>query len=176
MDFTDVFQDLRIVFIIVGIALMVAGFLLHQLAIAIPGFIIGGIIGLLIGSLDNFDQPMLIGLLGGIAGAVIAIFFENLIIFILGAVAAIILLYFIKDDPSTFLIIVAGLIGGITALTVWKFCVVVITSIIGSFLFCGGTDTLDSSLPILLTLIGIAVQYGLIVLFPSLKKIALGEP
>ena len=170
MEFYDVIDNFRIVIVIIGIALLVAGFYLHQLAVAIPGFIVFAIIGLLIGHFENHDEPLLTGLVSGIIGALIAIFLEKVIIFLLGASALILLLFFINDDPPALLIIIMGLGGGITALSIYKFFIVIITSIMGSFLFCGGTDTIDTSLPVILTFIGIAIQYGLLWAFPGLRE------
>jgi len=167
---SDIFEDYETILIIAGIAFLVAGFLIYKLGIMIPGFIIGGIIGLIIGSFEGSDEALMFGLIGGAIGAVIALALEELLIFLLGAGAAILLLFLINDDPSTLAVIIVGLIGGIIALAIWKFWIIVVTSILGSILFCIGTDTLDSGLPIVLTFVGIGIQYGLKRLFPSLSE------
>lgn len=156
---------LRVGLTLAGLASLLAGWAIYRFVLAIPGFIIGALIGAALAH----NQPELVILLSalffGIIGAAIALALIDLAIFLTGAfiggvLTASLLFAATESEPNWLLVIVGALIGGVLLLALRKFLVIVATALLGSLLISTGLEWGEPWFIVLMTLIGIAVQYG----------------
>lgn len=168
---------LRLVLILAGIVLVCAGFYLYEFLIALPGFIIGAVLGSAVLQDHNVIIIFFGAIFMGIIGAVIALFLFKLILFLSGALVGAVLLSLLSTEPL--ILIIGGVICGIITLALWKFIGVVVTSFLGAVSLCLGTNSINNEwILVIITIAGIAIQYGVtknIKWRPSMGKLKMKE-
>jgi hypothetical protein len=160
-------QAARGVFALAGLALLVAGYKIYRFVIALPGFLIGALLGAVLGygSAESWLLAILGLVLGGLAGAALALLLHDLAVFLLGALiggalAGIVFAGFGDSGPPILAMIIGGIIGGAGLLALSHMWVVLLSSIVGAVLFGFGIGA-GPGWMILFCLGGIGVQYGL---------------
>lgn len=173
-DLPDLLDNpaVRVPLILAGLALLLAGYWLVKFMIALPGFIIGALVGAAIGTAlqgGEFGFLSIVGglLVGGIgAGLALLLFYVGIFLsgfglglFIGSALGAGVLH---NNDVARVLGIILGIILGIVAVVLWKFVQIVLTAGMGTALLGTALGWMDKPfLLLLIWLVGIAVQYGL---------------
>ena len=159
-DVYKIIEGYETILIIVGLIMVLFGFVFHQFLVALPGILLGGIIGFILVLFGGQTEPILGLFIGAIVGGALAIFLEEAIVFVLGCLIFITVTLLAKGDASLVAIVILGIIGGLTALWLRKFWIITSTSFFGAFLISIGIESLNLVLILLLTIIGIAFQYG----------------
>ncbi len=158
----------RWVFAIAGLALLVAGYKIYRFVIALPGFVIGALVGAGLGY-AGADENWLIAILGlilgGMAGAALALLLHDLAVFLLGALiggalAALVFAGLGDSGPPLLPVLIGAIIGGAGLLALSHLWIVVLSSFVGAVMFGFGVDA-DPGWMLIFFLGGIAVQYGL---------------
>jgi hypothetical protein len=156
---------LRILYILVGILLLVAGWRLVDYIIAVAGFIVGASLG--VSLLGNGNEIMaLVGLVaGGLIGAVLALALQYVAIFAIGAYIGAILTAQIWALLSaaplpTAVLIVGAIIGGIVVLGLSFQFLVLVSAAIGAVLI-GQVLNLGALWIFVLFILGVIVQVAL---------------
>lgn len=169
MDLFEGLEVLRIGLVIVGTLYLLAGIWFHFLFIQLNGFVIGGILGALIGPLLFDDYELLMSIIGfitlGVIGAGLAVFLDLLGVFfsglILGAIGGGLGYYIAFDsDPSVGIFLFFGIIGGVLMLTLYRTWLIGLTSFIGA-VYLGLGLNIHPGWWLLFFLIGIGVQSSL---------------
>lgn len=159
---------LRIVIVIVGLALLLAGFAIYEFLIQLVGFLTGGVLGAVVGGLlaDGEIWGGIVGfIIGGILGAALALILFYIGIFLGGAFGGAAIFgglwaFLLNDSPPAFWLIIGGILGGIAMIALHRFWITALTAALGAILFGLGI----SAPPIwwiLFFFIGMGVQYGL---------------
>jgi hypothetical protein len=159
----------RVISGIVGVLMLLAGFIIYELLIYIMGFITGGLFGAVIGSLLSSDGygfliTMLGFLLGGALGAALALFLTYLGVFFSGVGIGIALFsgiwYLIfEDSPPNAVLIIGALLGGVGMILLFRFWIMALTAAFGALLFGFAIDAAPAWW-FLFFLIGLGVQTG----------------
>jgi hypothetical protein len=180
---TDILKNptLRIPIFLAGLALLLAGVWLAEYVIALPGFVIGAVLGASIGTAahgGNFGiLSVLLALVAGIFGAWLAMALFFLGVFFSGFVTGFILggsigtAISLSRETSTIIGIVFGLFAGILAAAYWQFLQMIISAGVGAVLI-STTLGIDNK-PILMVIIwafGIAWQWVMLKVIGPLKK------
>lgn len=168
---TDVLKNpaLRIPVFLAGLALLLAGLWLAELIIALPGFVIGAILGASLGTSVNHGQfgilSILFAILAGIIGAWLALALFALGMFISGFAIGFVVggsigsTIFHNKDATTTIGVILGIFTGILAVVLGKFLETVISSGVGAALIGVSLGITDKPvLLILIWLFGIAIQ------------------
>jgi hypothetical protein len=161
-----VLEAMRAVFVLAGLALLLAGWKIYRLVVALPGLLIGAVLGAALGygAAENWLLAFLGVVLGGLLGAGLALLFHDVAVFVIGAIigAAITagLLLAISDSPPALLIIIGGLLSGAALLALARMWVVVLSAIVGAVLFGAGIGA-GLGWMVVFCLGGVAAQYGL---------------
>jgi hypothetical protein len=182
---TDVLNNptLRIPIFLAGLALLLAGLWLAEFIIAVPGFVIGAVIGAGIGTASNDGQfgilSVLLAIVAGAVGAWLALALFYLGVFLSGFAIGFVVggsigaAIFHSKDATTTIGIILGIFAGIMAVALWKFLQIVISSGVGAALIGVALGINDKPvLLILIWLIGIASQSGLLKVIGPPKKTA----
>ena len=188
-EFLDVFGFssgiIRAVLILVGILYLLAGFKIHHFIIQLTGFIFGGLLGAIVlaGVTDQVQGLMaIIGfVVGGMIGAGLALFLEQLGVFLIGATAGAFLgatLFGVglESEVSTMITFacIFGIVGGVIFLALYKAWIIGVTSLIGAILI-GISTGAGPGIMLLLFLVGVGIQYGLMQVLGPAKSEA-GSP
>lgn len=159
-------EIIRVIMVIVGALYLFLGMWFHFLFIQINGFIVGGILGALLGPLLYEEYELLMSIVGfiglGLIGAAIALFLDLLGVFISGTILGAIgggAGYYIafNSDPSAGIFIFSGIIGGFVLLALYRSWLIGLTSLIGS-VFMGIGFNVHPGWWLLFFLIGIGFQ------------------
>lgn len=182
---TDVLNNpaLRIPIFLAGLALLLAGLWLVELIIALPGFVIGAIIGAGIGTSASNGHfgilSVLLAIVVGALGAWLALALFALGVFLSGFAIGFVVggsignAIFHNQDAMTTIGIILGIFAGILAVALWKFLEIVVSSGVGAALI--GVSVGITNKPVLLVLVwlfGIAVQSGLLKVIGPPKRTA----
>lgn len=138
-----------------GLLYCFAGYKLFRFILALTGFLVAGsVAGVLSGWLSTGDVVVMLvcGLFGGLCGALALTFVYKLGVFGLGSMAAILVCQQVSmdmiDAPMWFILVCAGLLGGIVALVLERPAMTLATAAIGAWLssiaayvFILGVDT-----------------------------------
>jgi len=161
----EILEPFRWAFILVGLSLLLLGWKLYRFAIAVPGIILGGILGTMLGGMD-FNLWSLVGLLlGALFGGWIALVLHDLVIFLMGgAVAALatggLWIGIFNLEPPALLLIIMGIIGGVLLLALSRAAVVFLSAAVGALSLGIGMGT-EGPLILVFFIVGVVVQYGL---------------
>jgi hypothetical protein len=156
---------LRILYILIGILLLVAGWRLVDYIVAVAGFIVGASLG--VSLLGNGNEVMaLVGLVaGGLIGAVLALALQYVAIFAIGAYIGAILTAQIWALVSaavlpTAVLIVGAIIGGVIVLALSFQFMVLVSAAVGAVLI-GQVLALGPVWIFVLFILGVIVQVAL---------------
>jgi len=162
---------MEIIRLFLGIIMLTMGRRLYWLFLGGAGFIFGfDIAGRLIHGLSH-GAVLVIALLAGITGAVIAVFLQKLAIVIGGFLAGGYLLPLLLEEIGIefvhyhwILFVIGGLFGAVFMSALFGWALIILSSALGSFLILQslhvGTQV-SKLLFIFLLILGIAIQYGL---------------
>jgi len=152
----------RIIRGIVGFLLLFAGYALYKLLVMLIGVIVGAIMGYGFGVEEGGRLlGILLLLVGGWLGGVLAWFLHMLVVFAIGAFCGAILLAALIDG-ETWVLIVGGLLGGILLLALFQLLIVLTTASTGAVLFGGLALGASDAVILILFVLGVLVQYGLL--------------
>jgi len=159
----------RVISGIVGLLMLLAGFIIYELLIYIMGFLTGGTIGaavgLLLSSNDNEIIITLLGfLLGGALGAALALFLTYLGVFLSGVGIGILIfsglwLLIFDDFPPDGILILGALLGGVGMILLFRLWIMALTAAFGAIGF-GIAINADPAWWFLFFLVGLGVQTG----------------
>ena len=155
----------RLILAIAGLALLVAGWKIYRFAVALPGAVLFGVLGLGLTYADTDSWILaILGLsLGAVVGGFLALALHALVVFLLGGLLGSVLiggLYGAVTDafPPAFLLLIAGIMGGVALLWLSRAWTTALTSAIGAFLFTLGIGAPFAWILVFFVL-GIVVQY-----------------
>jgi hypothetical protein len=130
-----------IVGLLIGIVILFFGRRLFWLCVAAVGFAVGVQIAPLIINEPSSVLALLIALVFGVLGALLALFLQKIAIAVLGFLAggklagAIAAAFFVHyTQYSTIIFVVGGIIGAILLLAVFDWALIVVSSFIGAYL------------------------------------------
>jgi len=130
-----------IVGLLIGIVILLFGRRLFWLCVAAVGFAVGVQIAPLIINEPSSVLALLIALVFGVLGALLALFLQKIAIAVLGFLAggklagAIAAAFFVHyTQYSTIIFVVGGIIGAILLLAVFDWALIVVSSFIGAYL------------------------------------------
>ncbi len=159
---------MQIVFFLVGLAVLTMGRKLFWLAVAAIGFVFGLALGMQLTNGQAGWLVLMVALLGGVIGAVLAIWLQKIAAgiagFLLGGYLAVWLAEILNFGPNmwTWLIfIVGGIIGIILVLSLIEVALIGVTALIGAALMVqvfNLTLAVAGILFIALVIVGIVIQ------------------
>lgn len=163
-ELDDFLVPIQVIMAIAGLAMLLAGYKIYRYVIMIPGLILGGVLGMVIGADENTFLAIVGLLLGALIGAGLALLIHDLLIFLIGAGIGVSLVAGItlanNNVPEAWAIILGAIVGGIGLLALSRAAIIFYTSAVGSLLFGLGIQTTGLWL-VLFFVIGVGVQYGL---------------
>ena len=134
-------SSVTIVGVLIGIAILFFGRKLFWLTVAAVGFAVGVEIAPLLVNESSSLLALLIALVLGILGALLALFLQKIAIAVLGFFAggklatAIAAAFFVHyAQYSTIIFVIGGIIGAILLLAVFGWALIVVSSFIGAYL------------------------------------------
>ena len=159
---------IQIVFFVVGLAVLVMGRKLFWLAVAAIGFVVGLALGIQLTDGQANWLVIMVAVLGGLIGAVLAIWLQKIAAgiagFLLGGYLALWLAEILNFGPNmwTWLIFIAGgIVGVILVLSLLEVALIGVSALIGAALIVqvfALSPTVASVLFIALTIVGIVIQ------------------
>jgi len=157
---------LRIVYIIAGILLLVAGWWVYEYIVAIAGFLVGASLGLsLVGGTHNEAIAFLALIAGGLIGALLALVLQYVAIFFIGAYIGAVVTAQLWAALSTtpvpdLAIVIGGIVGGLILLTLAYQFIVLVSAAVGAVLL-GTALNLGVVWMLVFFIVGIILQYAL---------------
>ncbi len=134
-------SSVTIIGVLIGIAILFFGRKLFWLTVAAVGFAVGVEIAPLLVNESSSLLALLIALVLGILGALLALFLQKVAIAVLGFFAggklatAIAAAFFVHyAQYSTIIFVIGGIIGAILLLAVFGWALIVVSSFIGAYL------------------------------------------
>ena len=134
-------SSVTIIGVLIGIAILFFGRKLFWLTVAAVGFAVGVEIAPLLVNEPSSLLALLIALVLGILGALLALFLQKIAIAVLGffaggklatAIAAAFFVHYAQH--STIIFVIGGIIGAILLLAVFGWALIVVSSFIGAYL------------------------------------------
>ncbi|MBN2555465.1 MAG: DUF4203 domain-containing protein [Anaerolineales bacterium] len=163
-ELDDFLVPIQVIMAIAGLAMMLAGYKIYRYVIMIPGIILGGVLGMVIGADENTFLAIVGLLLGALIGAGLALLIHDLLIILIGASIGVAMVAGItlanNNMPEAWAIILGAIVGGIGLLALSRAAIIFYTSAVGSLLFGLGIQTTGLWL-LLFFAVGVGVQYGL---------------
>jgi hypothetical protein len=163
------------IYILLGLILLVLGRKLFWLLVGAVGFIVG----MNLAQLFATEQPawaiLLIALLGGLVGSVLAVFLQRIMVAVAGFLAAGYVLtqlmaYFQVElgGIAWLVFLLGGALGAVLASATFDWALVILSSLTGAALFVEGLTglvagfegLLSALLLLILFMVGIAIQVG----------------
>lgn len=162
---------MNLLFLMIGGALLVLGRRLFWLLVAVLGFLAGFYFAAQQLSGDLAWLALVVGIIFGIAGALLAMFFQGIAIglagFLGGGMIAINLLEFLglgETSYSWIAFIIGGILGVILIGLVFDWALILLSTIVGAFLIVNAIETssvVGYLVFFILLIAGIAVQSGI---------------
>jgi hypothetical protein len=155
----------RLILIVGGIVLLLAGWLIHDLIIVIAGFLIGGLIALSLVNESNAAIALILFLIGGIIGAAVAYFLWFAAVFLIGGYIGLVItrslaLAFGFTPVSDMALLVGLVIGGLILLILSFEFLIIFSAIVGAQMVAVGFG-LGVEWVILLAILGVIAQFVL---------------
>lgn len=151
----------RAIMMLTGIVLLIAGWRIYRGVIALPGLLLGALIGARFGASESSDIVALIGLVAGAGlGALLALVLHDVAVFALGGYLGATLALSLTDWNPTLMIILGGVIGGVLLIALFYMLLFAVTAVIGALLL-GGAIGASPAVMALLAAVGVIVQYNL---------------
>lgn len=158
-------QVVRVLMIVVGIVLLVAGWRVYEFVIIIAGAMVGAAVATsLVVSNDAFSNLLAL-LVGGVIGAVLSMFLYYVAVFLVGMHFGILLTnglatLFSLQPVSPLVLILGGIIGGLILLGLSFEFLIVLSSLVGGQMLSMGLG-LGPVWTLVFAVIGVAVQFAL---------------
>ena len=156
---------MRVMMIVVGLVLLVAGWRVYEYVIVIAGALVGAAIATsLVVSTDTLTNLVVL-LVGGVIGAALSMFLYYVAVFLIGMHFGILLTNgiaatFALQPVSPLVLIVGGVIGGVILLGLSFQFLVILSSLVGAQLFVVALG-LPTVWMLVIALLGILIQFGL---------------
>ncbi len=155
-------ETARIILIIGGIILLVAGWAVYDFIILIAGFLIGGLIALSFFNEPNTVIALAVFVVGGLIGAALAAVLWFLAVFLIGGYIGIVLTRSLAVAlgfglPSDIVLLIALIVGGVLLLLISFELLIVFSAIVGAQMVALGFG-LEAQWVILLAILGIVLQ------------------
>lgn len=155
----------RILLIIGGIALLLAGWRIYDYIVIIAGAVVGATIALSLVTTDNTVITVAAVVIGGLLGAALGVFLYYAAVFIIGAYIGIVLanafLTAISTTPPSELgLLVGGIVGGLILLALSFEFLVLLAALVGAQMLSLGLG-LPLIWTVIFTIIGVLVQLAL---------------
>jgi hypothetical protein len=158
-------QTTTIVLAVLGAVLLLGGRQFFWLFVGILGFVAGLLVAPMVAGYQSFAVLWVVGLIGGILGALLALFFQHVAIavggFMAGAVAGRYLVQLLGYHPSTPVILVGGIIGTVALILLFDWALMALSSVVGAALIIsafGPQLPLAPLLFMILAVVGVIVQ------------------
>lgn len=154
----------RVIMVIGGVILLLAGWRIYDWVIVIAGIVIGAATAVALVGENNTIMMVAALLIGGLIGAVIAVFAYYVAVFFIGAYIGLLLAGTIATSldmtpVSVWILLLAALLGGILLLTLSYEMLVLLSSLVGAQLIVIALALQPQTLWIIgLTLAGIVLQ------------------
>src|ERR1043165_112573 len=133
-------SSVTIVGVIIGVVILFFGRKLFWLCVGAVGFAVGVEIAPLLVNESSSLLALLIALIFGVLGALLALFLQKLAIAVLGFLAggklatAIAAAFFVQyAQYSTIIFVIGGIIGAILLLAVFNWALIIVSSFIGAY-------------------------------------------
>lgn len=152
----------RVLFVIGGIILLVAGWRIYDYVIVVAGFLVGAALALSLVDTNNTVLDLVVLLIGGIIGALLSVFLYYIAVFVVGAYLGIVLTSALAaalnfTPVSSVVLLIGGVIGGLILLGLSVEFVLVIAALVGAQLITLGLG-LNATWTLILAVIGIVLQ------------------
>ena len=157
---------MRVVLILGGLVLLIAGWRIYDFIVVVAGFIIGASIGISLFPTDNNLLMLAALLVGGLIGAILSIFLYYVAVFVIGAYIGIVLTNALAMGldltPVTGLaLLVGGLIGGLLLIGLSFEFLVLLSALVGAQMLSLGLG-LDFIWTVIFAVIGVIIQLGMV--------------
>jgi hypothetical protein len=157
-------QTTTIVLAVLGAVLLLGGRQFFWLFVGIMGFAAGLQVAPMVAGYQSFAMLWVVGLIGGILGALLALFFQHVAIaiggFMAGAMAGGYLVQLLGYHPCPPVILVGGIIGTVALILLFDWALMVLSSVVGAALII---NAFGPQLPLAPLLFMILVVVGVIV-------------
>jgi hypothetical protein len=155
----------RVLILIGGIVLLLAGWRIHDLIILIAGFLIGAAVASSLVITDNALINIGILLIGGLIGAALSALVYVVAVFLIGAYVGIALTGGLASalaltPVSPIVLLLGALLGGLILLALSYQFVILLSAVVGAQMITLSLG-LDAVWTVILAIIGIVVQLGL---------------
>jgi hypothetical protein len=152
----------RILFVIGGVLLLVAGWRIYEFIILLAGILIGASVGAALVGQSELVLQVAAALVGGLIGAVLAIFLYYLAVFFIGAYVGIILTNAIAvalgaEVVSALVLFIGALIGGLLLLALSIELLILLAVVVGAQLLVLGLG-LGAEWILIFIIVGVIVQ------------------
>jgi hypothetical protein len=156
---------MRVLFVLGGILLLVAGWRVYDYIVVIAGFLIGASIGASLVTTESSLIVVAAMLIGGMLGAALGFFLYYAAVFVIGAYIGVILtnalaLALSTTPVSPLVLLIGGLIGGMILIGLSFEFLVVLSSIVGAQMLVRGLG-LDSLWILIFAVMGVVLQFTL---------------
>ena len=156
---------MRVVMIVVGLVLLVAGWRVYEFIIVIAGAMVGAAIATSLVVTTDTAMYLLVLLIGGVIGAVLSWFLYYVAVFLIGMHFGILLTNglaatFALQPVSPLVLLIGGVIGGIILLGLSFQFLIILSSLVGAQLLVVALG-LPTIWTLVIALIGILLQFGL---------------
>ena len=159
---TPTSETARIILIIGGIILLVAGWAVYDFIILIAGFLIGGLIAISLVNEPNTIIALIVFVVGGLIGAALGGVLWYLAVFLIGGYIGIVLVRSLMVSlnlgiPDDIVLLIFMVVGGVLLLAISFQLLVVFSAIVGAQMVALGFG-LGAEWVILLAILGIILQ------------------
>ena len=153
----------RLVLIVGGIVLLLAGWLVYEWIILIAGFLIGAATALALVSNPSTVMAILVFLVGGVIGAALGALLYYLAVFLIGAYVGIAITQAVAvalslTPVSVWAVLIGGIVGGLILLLLSMELLMVLSAIVGAQMIAVGLG-LSVGWVLLLALVGVIIQW-----------------
>ena len=154
----------RVLLILGGVVLLLAGWVVYEWIILIAGFLIGATTALSLFPQANTLVALLVFLIGGVIGIAIGGLLYYVAVFLIGAYLGIVIAEGVAvalniPPLSSIGVLVAGIVGGLILILLAQELLIVLSSVVGAQMIALALG-LGVGWMLLLALIGIIVQFG----------------
>ena len=159
-------EIVRLLFIVGGVVLLLAGWRIYEYIILIAGFLVGAAIASALVITDSAVLNLIVLLIGGLIGALLSVFLYYIAVFFIGAYVGIALTGAIAaaltlTPVSPIALLIGGLIGGLIMLAVSVEFLILLAVIVGAQMLALGLG-LGLLWVIIFAVIGLVVQFFLV--------------
>lgn len=156
----------RVLLVVGGIILLIAGWRIYDFIIIIAGFLIGAMIGLSLVTTDNTLIALAALLLGGLIGAALGAFLYYAAVFVIGAYIGVVLTAAAANalsltPISPLALLLGGIIGGVVLIGLSFEFLVLLSSLVGAQMLSLGLG-LGVAWTLLFVVAGVVLQFALI--------------